>query len=89
MSVDSRGVRRGQCKQCSCPSYVSTDGLLCRNCRHPPAKHDNMSVIPSIPTTNTTTAGYTSSSGLPQHFTIIISCEAILCFKRVYNPLFT
>ncbi len=66
LAVDSRGVRRGQCKQCSCSSYGSTDGLLCRNCRHPPTKHDNMSGIPATTSRPTNTeVGFTSSSGLP------------------------
>ena len=44
MSLDSRGVRRGGCSECTCTGY---DGGIemkkCIRCLHPPGKHKNLS----------------------------------------------
>ena len=43
MSVDSRGVLRGQCQACSCDAYDGGDkGLKCLDCGHPPGRHVNL-----------------------------------------------
>ena len=48
MSVDSRGVLRGQCQACSCDAYDGGDkGLKCVDCGHPPLKHVNLTTGPA------------------------------------------
>ena len=48
MSVDSRGVLRGQCQACSCDAYDGGDkGLKCVGCGHPPARHMNLTTGPA------------------------------------------
>ena len=49
MSVDSRGVLRGQCEACSCDAYDGGDkGFKCLDCGHAPGKHKNLSTGPPI-----------------------------------------
>ena len=45
MSVDARGILRGQCQACSCSGYSAGDkGLKCVDCGHPSGRHINLSI---------------------------------------------
>lgn len=47
MSVDARGVLRGQCQACSCDAYDGGDkGFKCVDCGHPPGRHVNVNAGP-------------------------------------------
>ena len=47
MSVDVRGVLRGQCQACGCDAYNGGDKRLkCLDCGHPPGNHVNLSAGP-------------------------------------------
>ena len=73
MSVDVRGILRGQCQACSCDAYDGGDkGFKCLDCGHPPGRHVNVNAGPpkqsptrlqiSPPTASLQPSAYTAPS---------------------------
>ena len=72
MSVDSRGIKRGQCMapSCGCVGYSAggDSGMKCIGCGHPPGKHYKLSSLPSGSQGSSTLGKMTYASGMYQDF---------------------